>query len=90
MKISGCSKEDEIQIEDDLVTAEEQELIAEIKSSFPYWQNKSKEMVGNPQKRMKRLLKKTLKNLLFIVCATIIIGPICGQAKNIATFFNKS
>ena len=90
--VSGSNTDNERKIEQ-LVSATEEEfhLLTEVKSSFPCWQEQRKAVVRTPKER-KKLLKKAAKYFFLTVLlyiATIIIGPICGQAKNISILFTK-
>ena len=71
-------------------TKEEKELLGKIKSSFLCW--KKKEDRHSETKTVKSRLIQLLKlveNILGLYLLTIIIGPLIGQARNIAIYFEK-
>jgi hypothetical protein len=71
-------------------TEEEKELLGKIKSSFRCWQKKeeSHSETKTAKSRLITLLKFA-ENILGLYLLTIIIGPLIGQARNIAIYFEK-
>ena len=70
-------------------SSEERAMLFEIKSSFPCWRKK-KRMIKSKTNRSRRIILQIGKYAGGIFCLyllTIAIGPLCGQAKNIANYF---
>ena len=69
---------------------EEKELLGKIKSSFRCWQKKEDSHIET--KTAKSILIQLLKlvgHILGLYLLTITIGPLIGQARNIAIYFEK-
>ena len=71
-------------------TEEDMVILSKIKSSFRLWQKKR----GTKKKTetVRSILMKVIKfggNILMLYILTIIIGPLIGQAKNIAIYFKE-
>ena len=71
-----------------LDTAEDNGFMEDIKSSFVFWQKKKKPVICRQSEKLKHLLQKILKIFTITVSATLIIGPLCGHAKDISTYFS--
>ena len=68
---------------------EERSILAHIKVSFPCWQSKKRKpfQSRNNKSRLLYDFVKLAASGLFLYFVTIIVGPLCGEAKNIALYF---
>ena len=69
---------------------EEKELLGKIKSSFRCWQKKEDSHLEAKTAKSKLIqLLKLVGNILGLYLLNITIGPLIGQARNIAIYFEK-